>query len=181
MIEDVFDRLFQPFEPQEVHWKVGAFDAARGLGLAFAYVDARDVMDRLDVVVGPQGWQCRYSHADEKTVCELGLRVAGEWLWKADGAGDTELEAEKGALSDAFKRAESYVKEYRAQVRWWFFGFFLFPLSRRVRRSSPVLERKRGKSSRKSDTRASESFSGERQWQKKKKPSSGKNNDGGGG
>ena len=105
MIEDVFDRLFQPFEPQEVHWKVGAFDAARGLGLAFAYVDARDVMDRLDVVVGPQGWQCRYSHADEKTVCELGLRVAGEWLWKADGAGDTELEAEKGALSDAFKRA----------------------------------------------------------------------------
>ena len=105
MIEDVFDRLFHPFDPQEIHWKVGAVDASGGLGLAFAYVDARDVMDRLDVVVGPEGWQCRYSHADGKTVCELGLRVAGEWLWKADGAGDTEVEAEKGALSDAFKRA----------------------------------------------------------------------------
>jgi hypothetical protein len=105
MIDDIFDRLFHPFEPQEVHWRVGSIDASRGLGLAFAYVDARDVMDRLDVVVGPQGWQCRYSHADGKTVCELGLRVAGEWLWKADGAGDTEVEAEKGALSDAFKRA----------------------------------------------------------------------------
>jgi len=28
-----------------------------------------------------------------------------EWIWKADGAGDTDVEAEKGAISDAFKRA----------------------------------------------------------------------------
>ena len=104
-----------------------------------------------------------------------------EWA-AARATAAAEARAKRAASrADAFKRAESYVKEYRAQVRWWFFGFFLFPLSRRVRRSSPVLERKRGKSSRKSDTRASESFSGERQWQKKKKPLSGKNNDGGGG
>jgi hypothetical protein len=105
MMDDIFDRLFQPFEPGEVHWRLTALDLASGRGLALAYVDARDVMDRLDVVAGPEGWQCRYSHAEGKTVCELGLRVAGEWLWKADGAGDTDVEAEKGALSDAFKRA----------------------------------------------------------------------------
>jgi hypothetical protein len=33
------------------------------------------------------------------------IRCDAEWLWKADGAGDTDVEAEKGALSDAFKRA----------------------------------------------------------------------------
>jgi hypothetical protein len=68
-------------------------------------VDARDVMDRLDYICGIEGWQCRYSHAEGKTVCEIGIRIDSEWVWKADGAGDSDVEAEKGALSDAFKRA----------------------------------------------------------------------------
>jgi hypothetical protein len=38
-------------------------------------------------------------------VCNIGIRIAGEWIWKADGAGQTDMEADKGALSDAFKRA----------------------------------------------------------------------------
>jgi hypothetical protein len=74
-------------------------------GKALAYLDARDVMGRLDEVCGPGGWQCRYSHALNKTVCDIGVKVGDEWVWKADGAGDSDIEAEKGALSDAFKRA----------------------------------------------------------------------------
>ena len=73
--------------------------------MALAYIDSRDVQDRLDQVCGPAGWQCRYPHAGQKTVCEIGIRVGNEWIWKADGAGDSDVEAEKGALSDAFKRA----------------------------------------------------------------------------
>jgi hypothetical protein len=38
-------------------------------------------------------------------VCEIGIRSDSEWLWRANGAGQTDIEAEKGALSDAFKRA----------------------------------------------------------------------------
>jgi hypothetical protein len=46
------------------------------------------------------------SHANGKTVCDIGIKVMGaSGIWKADGAGDTDVEAEKGALSDAFKRA----------------------------------------------------------------------------
>lgn len=75
-------------------------------------------MQRLDDVCGPAGWQCRYPHANGKTVCEIGIKVDGEWLWKADGAGDTDYEAEKGAMSDAFKRAA---------VRWGI-GRYLYDL-----------------------------------------------------
>lgn len=100
-----FAALRAPFRPEEISWRIGSTSADKTRGLALAYVDARAVMDRLDSVCGPAGWQRRYSHADSKTICEIGIRVDNEWIWKADGAGDTEFEAEKGALSDAFKRA----------------------------------------------------------------------------
>lgn len=102
---DLFDRLKAPFPPERISWRIGSTTANKERGLALAYIDARDVMERLDEVCGPGGWQCRYPHAGAKTVCEIGIRSGDEWIWKADGAGDTDVEAEKGALSDAFKRS----------------------------------------------------------------------------
>jgi len=115
--EDCFDRLAAPFPPDAISWRVGSTNADKSKGLALAYLDARDVMERLDLVCGPGGWQCRYSHVGVTTVCEIGIK-ADEWLWKADGAGATDVEAEKGALSDAFKRAA---------VRWGI-GRYLYGL-----------------------------------------------------
>ncbi len=100
-----FAKLRAPFPPERVSWRVGSTNKEKTKGMALAYIDARDVMDRLDEVCGPAGWQCRYPHANGKTVCEIGVKIGDEWIWKADGAGDTDYEAEKGALSDAFKRA----------------------------------------------------------------------------
>lgn len=102
---DIFERLAAPFPPHLVSWRIGSKTKDGSKGMALAYIDARDVMERLDTVMGPGGWQCRYPHANGKTVCEIGIYCGGEWVWKADGAGDTDFEAEKGALSDAFKRA----------------------------------------------------------------------------
>ena len=98
-------RLYAPFSPTVISWRVGSVSKDKSKGMALAYIDARDVMDRLDEVCGPGGWQCRYSHTAGKTVCDIGIKIGGEWVWKADGAGDSDIEAEKGALSDAFKRA----------------------------------------------------------------------------
>jgi hypothetical protein len=50
-------------------------------------------------------WQCKYSHADNKTICEISVLIQGQWITRANGAGDSDIEAEKGAISDAFKRA----------------------------------------------------------------------------
>ena len=112
----IFDDLAKPFPPELVSWRVGSTKADKTAGLALAYIDARDVMERLDTVCGPPNWQNKYSHANGKTVCDIGIRFVrvkdgttlaeeAEWIWKADGAGDSDVEAEKGALSDAFKRA----------------------------------------------------------------------------
>jgi Rad52/22 family double-strand break repair protein len=97
--------LAAPFAPDRVSWRVGSTTKDKSKGMALAYIDARDVMGRLDEVCGPAGWQNRYSHAEGTTICEIGILCADTWVWKADGAGDTDVEKEKGALSDAFKRA----------------------------------------------------------------------------
>lgn len=102
---DILRRLADPFDPARISWRVGSTTQAKDKGMALAYIDSRDVQDRLDTVCGAGGWQCRYPHAGQKTVCEIGIKVDQEWIWKADGAGDTDVEQEKGALSDAFKRA----------------------------------------------------------------------------
>lgn len=100
-----FKALAAPFLPSAVSWRVGSTTADKKSALCLAYLDARDIMDRLDDVCGPAGWQCRYSHVGPITVCEIGIKVGDEWLWKADGAGQSDIEGEKGALSDAIKRA----------------------------------------------------------------------------
>jgi len=94
-----------PFPPDRISWRVGSTSKDKKKGLALAYIDARDVMQRLDEVCGPENWQCDYPHAAQKTVCRIGIKFNGEWIWKSNGAGDSDIEAEKGALSDAFKRA----------------------------------------------------------------------------
>lgn len=126
----IFEQLAAPFPPDKVSWRVGTSNKKRRQretgdnnakatkGQVLAYIDARDVMDRLDEVCGPGGWQNRYTHADKKTICEIGIRVDDGWVWKADGAGESDIEAEKGALSDAFKRAA---------VRWGI-GRYLYHL-----------------------------------------------------
>src|SRR5262249_1546069 len=86
-----------------VSWRVGSTNREKSRGLALAYIDARDVMDRLDEVVGPENWRDEYQEISGFVVCKLWIRVNGEWTWKCDGAGKTDVEAEKGMISEAFK------------------------------------------------------------------------------
>lgn len=100
-----FDKLKAPFDPKKISWRVGARTSDKTKGIALAYIDARDVMERLDQVCGPENWQDRYEFHGARSVCYLSIRTGGEWVTKADGAGDSDVEAEKGAISDALKRA----------------------------------------------------------------------------
>ena len=101
-------KLAAPFPPEVVSWRVGPTTGDKKSGMALAYIDARDVQDRFNEVCGPFGWQCRHevSH-DKRITCHIGVRnpETGEWVWKSDGAGETDHEAEKGSYSDSFKRA----------------------------------------------------------------------------
>ena len=73
--------------------------------MVLAYVDSRDVQDRLDKAVGKKNWTNEYRFQGDRVICRIGIKVDGEWVYKEDGAGDTKVESEKGGLSDAFKRA----------------------------------------------------------------------------
>lgn len=105
MNNDLRAALFAPFPPNEIEWRLGSTNAEKTSGIALAYLTARHVMDRLDSTVGPENWQDRYEHHGARTMCYLSLRIGDEWITKADGAGDSDVEAEKGAISDALKRA----------------------------------------------------------------------------
>lgn len=99
------------FPASDVEWKPGATSRDKTKGLAMAYVSNRAIMQRLDDVCGPAGWRNEYRSAPEGGVlCGISIRVtyadgAVEWVTKWDGAENTDVEAVKGGLSGAMKRA----------------------------------------------------------------------------
>lgn len=104
-LEEKIKALTQPWQHSEIKWRVGAMTKDKKKTMPLAYIDARVVMERLDSVVGVENWQDRYEFHDKRTMCYLSIRLNDEWICKADGAGDSDIESEKGAISDAFKRA----------------------------------------------------------------------------
>lgn len=94
--------LFDPTPQSEVKQRQGPG------GRMLDYIDARFVMDRLDAAVGPENWQDRFEDLPNGSVrCGIGITFdAGKtWNWKWDVGDQSDIEATKGAHSDAFKRA----------------------------------------------------------------------------
>jgi len=92
--------LKRPFPSAKLKWRRG-----QGGSGELVYITARDVMDRLDEVFGPAGWQTEFEWIGERMVCQLSCQIEGNWVTKCDGADDTNIEAAKGGLSDSFKRS----------------------------------------------------------------------------
>ena len=90
--------LKRPFK--NVKWRKGYKN-----GKDLVYIDARDVMDRLDSVFGVDGWQTKYEYLGGRMICNLSIRLNDTWITKSDGAGDSNIEGEKGGISDSLKRA----------------------------------------------------------------------------
>ena len=102
--EDLMFELAKPFPRESIEWRVQRTTKDGTAGLALAYVNARTVQDRLNEVMG-SNWQCKHINYGPKTICHLALKLDDEWKWRSDGAGDTNYEADKGAMSDSFKRS----------------------------------------------------------------------------
>jgi hypothetical protein len=98
---DIVKQLKKPFPPELISWRVGATTQDKSKGIALAYINARDVMKRFDDVCG-DSWQVEYPF---EGCCRIGIKIDSEWLWRSNGAGETDIEGEKGRYSDAFKRA----------------------------------------------------------------------------
>ena len=108
--KDIADALAAPFPREEVHWRIqSAGKGQRGpWARILCYIDARNAYDRLDAVVGPENWANTIQETSSgRLIQAVSVRLPGtdESVTKSDGAGDTAVEREKGAISDAFKRA----------------------------------------------------------------------------
>lgn len=103
--EAMLRQLKNPFDPKFVKWRVGATSQDKKTGIALAFIDSREVKKRLDEVCGLGGWQSRLIPMEKGFICEIGILINGEWIWKSNAADFTNIAAIKGGASDAFKRA----------------------------------------------------------------------------
>lgn len=109
--ETLTKQLSAPFADSEIEWRVmRCGKTAKGVwAIIVPYVQSRAIMNRLDEVVGISNWKDSYESLplDNKQgcLCQLSLRIEDEWITKTDGADYTNIEATKGGISDALKRA----------------------------------------------------------------------------
>ena len=107
-MSDLMKQLQAPFEASEIEWRVGSTTADKSKGLALAYVTNRAIQNRLDDLFGVFGWRNEYREWKESSqLCGISIwsDERKEWITKWDGASDSNMEATKGGLSDAMKRA----------------------------------------------------------------------------
>lgn len=120
-------KLALPFAENEIEWRIGQA-GKKGNGQVWAkclaYVQARAIMNRLDDVCGPENWKTSYRTVpasqgmEAGVICELSIKINGEWVTKEDGAEQTDIESFKGGMSSALKRAGSV----------WGIGRYLYDL-----------------------------------------------------
>ncbi len=116
--------LKNPFDPQDIEWRIGMSGLNGGgkvWAKALAYLTNRAIQNRLDEVCGPENWRNEFKEwnvgGKPGVLCGISIKVpadlspprtmqwSSEWITKWDGAENTDIEAVKGGLSDAMKRA----------------------------------------------------------------------------
>lgn len=97
-------RKFRLLKADEIECRVSQISkTGKGLQLLL-YKTARTDAALLDETY-PDQWQCDFKALDGKMYGGIGIKINNEWLWRWDCGSESNMEAEKGEASDAFKRA----------------------------------------------------------------------------
>ena len=97
-------RKFRLLKADEIECRVSQI-SKKGTGLQLLlYKTARTDAALLDEAY-PDQWQCDFKALDGKMYGGIGIKINNEWLWRWDCGSESNMEAEKGEASDAFKRA----------------------------------------------------------------------------
>ena len=100
--------LAEVFPEADIEWRLQQLGEKNNKiwGMCLAYVTNRAIMQRLDDVIGPERWKNEFQTGPHGGVlCGISIKVDDEWIVKFDGAENTAIEAIKGGLSGAMKRA----------------------------------------------------------------------------
>lgn len=99
--------MFRELKAEEIEVRVSRVTNA-GVELLL-FKDARCDMRILDETVGAENWQCEYYEHKNTLFCKVGLFTDYDrgpmWVWKSNAGAPSNMEAQKGEASDAFKRA----------------------------------------------------------------------------
>jgi hypothetical protein len=102
-LRDAAAALTAPFSLDQVAIKPGATTKDKTRALALPYVDLRTYQDRLDAVVGPEGWSVEYRPTGNSLICRLTvLGISKEDIGEPSSDGDNPATE---ALAQSFKRA----------------------------------------------------------------------------
>ncbi|WP_432323415.1 Rad52/Rad22 family DNA repair protein [Yersinia enterocolitica] len=103
------NKLDEPFPTADIEWRVqscGVTNNGKPWAMVLAYVTNRAIMKRLDDVCGKAFWRNEFQPApDSGVMCGISIKVEEEWITKWDAAENTQVEAVKGGMSGAMKRA----------------------------------------------------------------------------
>lgn len=103
-------RLRAPFPLDWVKWRPQGKVNYQGNFRMVCYIDARCVVDRFDEVLGVSNWRSSTRMEGKGWIGRIGIRVVredgtSEWVEHEDGSDESDIEAFKGGISDALKRA----------------------------------------------------------------------------
>lgn len=77
-----------------------------GKATMLLYIDSRCVTNLLDEAVGCMNWQTEFYSVNGQIMGKLGIWDDDKkmWVWKSDTGSESNIEAEKGLISDTYKR-----------------------------------------------------------------------------
>ena len=111
IFEKELSKLKAPTPKSERKYRVGSTWSRDGkqFGLMLTYIDARYVMDKLDEVVGVGNWESEFYELKGRLFCKITITFLREdktiaTISKTDCGVESNVEQQKGEVSDAFKR-----------------------------------------------------------------------------
>ncbi|MCF7794260.1 MAG: hypothetical protein K9N09_10320 [Candidatus Cloacimonetes bacterium] len=104
-IKEIEQKLKARFPAEDIEYRVVRVSKDSRRALILPYITSRAVMDRLDEVIGCANWSDEYEVLETGVTCKLSLQLEDRIISKEDAAPFTNIEALKGAFSDALKRA----------------------------------------------------------------------------
>lgn len=77
-----------------------------GKATMLLYIDSRAATELLDETFGNMNWTSEFYEVNGKTFCKIGVydEERNIWIWKSDIGSESNIEANKGMVSDSYKR-----------------------------------------------------------------------------
>jgi hypothetical protein len=101
--------LFRTLYASEIEVRPAHVDKATGKVNLLLYIDSRAVVSLLNETVGNLNWQSNLYEVNGQMIGEIGLydEKRDIWVWKSDTGSESNIEKEKGLVSDIYKRVLS--------------------------------------------------------------------------